>query len=105
MIFKPWMRRNYGAKQFGMDVNYIIDHLDPIYKDRIEHPDKWQERKINSLKKLLADDKDYILKNPPKLVLNSSREIFRVDDGVSRIVLCKQIGIGKILVIVRIGDY
>lgn len=105
MFGKPWLKRNYKEKEFGLSVNYIIKHLDPLFKERILSKDSWQTTKTIKILEYLEKDSHYILRNPPRLVLHDSKEVFRVDDGISRLRACLKKGIKSIVVILRHGDW
>jgi hypothetical protein len=105
MFGKPWLKRNFKEKQFGMSVSYVVKHLDPMYKQRITSTDSWQTTKTEKVLEYLEKDPHYVLRNPPRLVLHDTKELFRVDDGISRLRACLKKGIKTITIILRHGDW
>jgi hypothetical protein len=103
-FFKPWLKRNYNNKIFFIKVKYVIHNLYPLDRIKIEGKDKWQEKKTAAILGQLQSGKNPFEFEPIRLILNNSKEEFRVDDGISRLRAFRDKRIGIIKAEIRVGE-
>ncbi|MBW2971390.1 hypothetical protein KY320_04490 [Candidatus Woesearchaeota archaeon] len=67
--------------------------------------DRWQKRKISTVLSQLESGKKPSSFAPISIVLHESAEVFRVEDGISRISAFYQKRIPKITAEIRVGKW
>lgn len=109
--YKPWLKRNYDEKEFILEVDYVINHLNDKAKKTVliqyellnepDHYKKWRLDKIASVEKQLNEGKKPEEFKPIHIYLDENKEEFIINNGYSRLSTFKKKGIKKIKAIIN----
>jgi hypothetical protein len=88
---KSWLKRNFQAGTFfRMPLTYLVNHLSPYDKNKVlgrESPlfESWQNKKEKGICDRLDNGTSPRSIEPIRVNIHPTREMFYVNDGISRI--------------------
>ncbi|MBN2566628.1 hypothetical protein JXB02_00910 [Candidatus Woesearchaeota archaeon] len=108
---KPWLKRDFkDYAEFHPKVGYVIRHLDRHDRKKVEGKagkqfESWQAAKELSVITDPENGRGWRHFKPADLIIHPTEELFRVNDGISKLRAFRRKGVPRIRATLRVGGW